>query len=166
MRLWTSAQPTVANYVHALVRDHSAAKDVLQETAMVLFRRFADYDSDRPFVSWALGIARFQVLGLHRDAARSLVTFDEELLERFTESWAEAPASVTDRAAALQPCMERLAAHAKRLVRLRYFEGMNSDEIARETGGNGAAVRVALQRIREQLRACVERQLQPQRGNA
>ena len=33
MRLWTSAQPAVANYVHALVRDHSAAKDVAAQAA-------------------------------------------------------------------------------------------------------------------------------------
>jgi len=51
MRLWTSAQPAVANFVHALVRDHGAARDVLQETALVIFRRFEEYDGERPFVA-------------------------------------------------------------------------------------------------------------------
>ena len=92
MRLWTSAQPAVANYVHALVRDRGAAQDVLQETALVIFRRFADYDGQRPFLAWALGIARFQVLGIQRDAARSRVAFDEHLHRVFPE----ARASVTE----------------------------------------------------------------------
>jgi DNA-directed RNA polymerase specialized sigma24 family protein len=48
MRLWTSVQPAVANYVHALVRDHGVAEDVLQETALVLFRKFPEYDGARP----------------------------------------------------------------------------------------------------------------------
>jgi DNA-directed RNA polymerase specialized sigma24 family protein len=45
------------------------------------------------------------------------------------------------------------------MLRLRYFEELNSEEIARRLGSKSAAVRVTLQRIREQLRACVEQQL-------
>ena len=159
MRLWTSAQPAVAHYVHALVRDQGAAKDVLQETALVIFRRFADYDGQRPFLAWALGIARFQVMGLRRDAARSPVAFDDALLAQFTDTWAELAPVASDRGAALQSCIERLAAHARRLVQLRYFEDLTAAQIAHRLGGNGPAVRVSLQRIREQLRTCVERQL-------
>lgn len=48
MRLWTSAQPAVANYVHVLMPDHSAAKDVLQETALVIFRRFPSMMESAP----------------------------------------------------------------------------------------------------------------------
>ena len=162
MRLWTSAQPAVANFVHALVRDHSAARDVLQETALVIFRRFAEYDGGRPFVAWALGIARFQVMGMQRDAARSLVVFDDQVLEKFTDSWAELAPALSDRGAALESCIDRLAAHARRLVQLRYFEELNAEQIAQRLGGNGASVRVTLQRIREQLRACIERQVQPE----
>lgn len=159
MRLWTSAQPAVANYVHALVRDHGAAQDVLQETALVLFRRFAEYDGGRPFIAWALGIARFQVMGLRRDEARSLIAFDDEVLAQFTETWAELAPAVSERGVTLQQCIERLAARARQLVQLRYFEDLNAEEIAQRLGTNGPSVRVTLQRIREQLRACVERRL-------
>ena len=87
LRLWADAQPAVAAFVHAVVRDPASAKDVLQETALTLFRRFGDYDGGRPFLAWALGVAKLQVLGFRRDEARSLVTFDSELFDRFTEAW-------------------------------------------------------------------------------
>ena len=166
MRLWTSAQPAVANYVHALVRDRGAAQDVLQETALVIFRRFLEYDGQRPFLAWALGIARFQVMGLQRDAARSRVAFDDELLAQFTDTWAELAPAMSDRGAALQACLDRLAAHARRLVQLRYFKDLTAEQIATRVGGNGPAVRVTLQRIREQLRTCVDRQLEIQEGQS
>lgn len=164
MHLWTGAQPAVAAYLRAVMRDGSAAKDVLQETALVLFRRFAEYDGARPFLGWALGVARFQVLGFHRDAARSFLTFDAELFERFTEQWAVAAPAADHRATALQLCLGRLAARAREVVRLRYFEDLTAEEIAARTGANGAAVRVMLQRIREQLRECIERQMQAERS--
>jgi RNA polymerase sigma-70 factor, ECF subfamily len=50
MRLWTTAQPAVAGYIRSLIHG-TDADDVLQETALALFRRFADYDPARPFVA-------------------------------------------------------------------------------------------------------------------
>lgn len=160
MRLWTDAQPAVTNYVHALVRDSAAAKDVLQETALVLFRKFADYDGDRPFVAWALGIARFQVMGWQRDHGRCRLVFDEAVMDGITAHWAELAPSVSDREAALQSCLEKLTARARQMVRWRYYEDETAEKIGKRLKTPGPTVRVMLQRIREQLRSCVERQMQ------
>ncbi|RFC48759.1 MAG: hypothetical protein DVB23_000452 [Verrucomicrobia bacterium] len=108
LRHWTSAQP-------------AAAQGVLQETAMVLFRRFSECDESRPF------LARFQVMGARRGVLRDLLTFDQELLERFTELWAETAPQATDREVALQTCLGRLAARAK--LRPSSLERLYADEV-------------------------------------
>ncbi len=166
MRLWTIAQPMVANYVHALIRDHATAQDVLQETALVIFRRFAEYDESRPFVGWALGIAKFQVLGQRRDVMRCPVVFDDEVLAGFTENWASLAPTEPDDSELVRQCLGKLAAHARRLVQMRYFDDLNASEIAERLGMASAAVRVALQRVREQLRTCVEQQLKLEGGTS
>lgn len=158
-RLWTDAQPAVENYLHAMVREPAVAKDLVQETALVMLRRFREYDGKCSFLGWALGVAKFQVRGFHRDEARSFVTFDTELFDKFTEVWAAAAPAASERSAALEACLERLAARPSQLLRLRYFEGLNSEEIARRLGSKSAAVRVMLQRIRDQLRTCMEHQM-------
>jgi len=165
-QLWTKAQPAVENYLHAVIRDHAAAEDVLQETALVLLRRFRDYDASRPFLAWALGVARFQVLGNRRDAARSLVTLDSELFERFTTVWAEVAPALSDEAAALQFCLERLAKRARQVVQMRYYEALSSDEIARRINSHPGSVRVLLQRVREKLRICIASELRHMKGSA
>lgn len=159
MQLWTVAQPAVSGYIRSLVKDSSIAQDILQETVIVLFRRFEEYDTTRPFLAWALGVARFQVLGMRRDQARCRMIFDSELMEQFTEQWAEASPASDWRAWALQECLGKLPARPREVVRWRYFEELNSDEIAARLKAKGAAVRVMLQRIREKLRACVERRM-------
>ena len=159
MRLWTIAQPMVAGYVHAMIRDHATAQDVLQETALVIYRRFAEYDESRPFVGWVLGVAKYQVLGQRRDVMRCPVVFDDEVLTGFTETWAALAPAARDEAELVRECLGRLAAHARRLVQMRYFEDLNAGEMATRLGMAAAAVRVALQRVREQLRACVVQQL-------
>ena len=165
MRFWISAQSSVAGYIHSLVRDHALAKDLVQETALVLFRRFSEYDGGRPFLAWALGIARFQVMGMRRDAARTLVTFDDELLAGFTETWCELSPDSGERGDALRECLRELPQKASHLIGLRYYEGLSATEIAARTGsGNEGSVRVFLQRIRQQLRECVERRLRLEGG--
>ncbi len=158
-QLWTAAQPTVTGYLHAVVRDSAAAQDLVQETALVVLRRFAEYDEARPFLPWALGVAKFQVLSFRRDAARSLVTCDADLFDRFTRTWAEVTPALSAESSALQACLDRLAQRARQVIQLRYFEGLGSEGIAQRLGAQAGAIRVLLQRVREQLRVCVERAL-------
>ena len=162
MRLWTGVQSSVEGYIHTFVRDRDAAKDVLQETALAVFRRFSEYDGGRPFLYWALGFARYEALGWIRDHARSRVLFSEELLEQLTERWAELAPEVSEQNNALHVCLEKLTVRSRELVRWSYVEGMTSEEVARRTGANAPSVRVTLQRIREHLKECIQRRLRIQ----
>lgn len=91
-------------------------------------------------------------MSMRRDHARCLITFDDELLHKFTDAWAELAPEVLDCAVLLQSCVDRLATQAKTMVKLRYHEDLNSEEIATRLGRNSAAVRVALQRILDRIR--------------
>ena len=159
-RLWTETQPSVAGYLHALVGNRDTAENLLQETALTLLRKFGEFDPERPFLPWALGIAKLQLLTHRRDSARSRsVALDDELLERFTAMWGDVDASLRDEQAALATCLEQLAPRAQEVVRLRYFDALNSTQVAQRLGSNAGSVRVLLQRVRQQLRECITIQL-------
>jgi len=163
-RLWTEAQPTVSHYLLSLVRDSTTVKDLLQKTALVLLRKFDDYDRDQPFLPWAMGVAKYELLGHRRDEARSRVMFDSELLDRYTERWSELAPRHSDEAAALQNCLAKLPKRLRKVLRLRYYEEKNSREIADALDLTAGNVRVTLQRTREQLRQCIEHELRKEGG--
>ncbi|MFM7799197.1 MAG: sigma factor [Planctomycetota bacterium] len=58
---WTLAQPAVSAFVHAVVIDRAERDDVLQDVAIAVLESFPSYDPARPFVPWAIGIARHAV---------------------------------------------------------------------------------------------------------
>ena len=159
-RLWTKAQPVVSHYVHSMVRDSDAAKDVVQTTAITLLRKFTHYDPARDFLPWALGVAKFEVLSHRRDHARDVVQFHSELMDQLTEQWVEVAEEMSDQTAALQHCVTRLPEKSRQLVRLKYLEGLNSSELAERLNRKAGSIRVTLQRIREQLGVCVEQQME------
>lgn len=164
-QLWTLAQPTVACFVHTGIRDRGQAEDLLQEIAMTLLRKFADFDPSKPFLPWAMGVAKFAILGSKRDSARSRLVFDEALLERISSTFLEIAPAMREEEAHLDHCLTRLAPEARRMVRLRYYDLLDSGEIARLLGKSEVAIRVGLLRIREQLRKCIESQLQLERSH-
>jgi RNA polymerase sigma-70 factor, ECF subfamily len=164
-RLWTQAQSTVACFVHTSIRDRGQAEDLLQEIAMTLLRKFAEYDPSKAFLPWAMGVAKFAILGSRRDSARSRLVFDEALLERISATFLEIAPALREEEAFLDLCLTKLAPMARRMVRLRYYDLLDSREIARVLGKGEVAIRVGLLRIREQLRKCIESQLQLERSH-
>ncbi len=65
--LMTRHQRKIWRFINALLPAPNAADDVLQETSLVLWRKWEQFDTDREFLPWACGIARLQVLRFVRE---------------------------------------------------------------------------------------------------
>ncbi|PQO29057.1 sigma-70 family RNA polymerase sigma factor [Blastopirellula marina] len=158
-RLWTEAQPVVSRYVESLVSDSWMARDIVQNTSVALLLKFAEFDPSRPFVPWALGIAKFEILSNRRDVARSRIICDPDLLEQYTAAWADVSPKLEDEALVLRRCVSQLPTNQKELLRLRYVEELTSDMIAERMSRTATSIRTTLHRIRVALRRCIEGRL-------
>ncbi|MEL6110833.1 MAG: sigma-70 family RNA polymerase sigma factor, partial [Planctomycetota bacterium] len=130
VRQLTENQPRLYGYVYSLLGDHSRAADVVQETNLVLWRKIDEFDVGKPFLAWALGIARFQVLASLRDQKRDRLMLDAELAEQLSSEVAKQSEQFDDVRRSLRDCLQRLAPRGKELIELRYFRGLSTTEIA------------------------------------
>jgi len=162
LRHWVEAQPTLAAYITSCVGDFHEAEDILQEVSLVLHRKFAEYDSARPFIAWALGVARNEILNQRRTRARSFICYQGELMDRVTNTYMELAPMLDDRIKALRHCLGKVEGRSAEALRLRYETDMKPQEISEHMGIRPVAVRVLLSRAREWLRQCVERVLAAQ----
>lgn len=154
--LWTAAQPAVSAFVHALAGDRALRDEVLQDTATRVLESFGTYDPARPFLPWALTIARRALI----DARRRQRRFPAALSPAAEEALAAAMPPAADVAQAqvdhLNRCLELLQGQQRELCDLRYRSDLSPARIAELTGLAPNTVSKSLQRIREQLRACIE----------
>jgi RNA polymerase sigma-70 factor (ECF subfamily) len=158
--LWAQAHPVVAGFVGGMVSDKSAVDDILQEVALALFSSFASYDPARPFVAWALGVARHKVHDRFRANARSRqVIHDPELLEALAEVSEQMGDELEERRAALQECLRQVEGRPWDLLQLHYVQDLEPASIAERLGLKAGHVRVLLHRVRGSLRQCIERRL-------
>lgn len=155
----TQSQSELFVYISALMGNAEVARDILQETNLVLCREAERYDSARPFLPWARTIAYYQVLSWRKRNVRERLVFDDTLLDEVAAALNEetsAPAAQLD---ALEGCLKKLPERMRNLFEARYAQGLRVDKLAAACGRAPNAVAASLYRIRQLLSACVEEAL-------
>jgi RNA polymerase sigma-70 factor (ECF subfamily) len=156
MRLWSLAQPAVSAFITAVVRDFSERDDVLQDVAVAVLENFESYDESRPFTPWAIGIARNQI-GLYlRRKRRNRYTFDTDAIESLAAAFDAISDDETHLMERLRVCVAQLGSRSRRLCELRYRDDLKPAAIATAVSMTANGVSKALQRVRQQLRTCIE----------
>ena len=156
----TDAQPRLYSFIMTLVGDLDAAKDVLQQTNLVLWEKRDQYDPTRPFDAWAFGVARLEALTHTRDNARDRLVFSEAAFNALADEAIEDSATLDARRAALRHCMAKLTDHQRQLITARYTAEANVSSMAEQLGRPVGSVSVALTRIRKSLAKCIAAHMQ------
>lgn len=154
----TEAQSTLYGAIYTLLAGKPEVADVLQETNRVLWRKAATYDPARPFLPWALAVARFEVLAHRKRQSRDRLVFDDALLAQIAEEY-ERQSAHDGALHALERCLQKLPAAQRELVDQRYLRGESVNDIAARQGRGANAVSALLYRIRNLLAECVDRTL-------
>jgi RNA polymerase sigma-70 factor (ECF subfamily) len=157
---WTKAQPAVARFVRSFVRNPADADDVLQEVALTIVDRFEKYDASRPFIGWALGVARNLVKAHFRKQLRQPPTIeDETAVDRVAAAFEVIQPELDDMKEALSECIKRVPASDRQILGMQYEEELKPAAIAERVGKTANHVAVLLHRLRAGLRRCVERKM-------
>jgi RNA polymerase sigma-70 factor (ECF subfamily) len=133
---------TVVGYLARRTGDRVLAEELAQETFTRATAAFLGWRGGSP-AAWLLAIAR-NVLTDHHRRGRRLVPLEESLLpsQAFPDAGIEA-----------RDLLSRLPQSSRRLLELFYLDGFSHAEIAAMTGRTPAAIRTALYRARDALRA-------------
>jgi RNA polymerase sigma-70 factor, ECF subfamily len=151
-------QAELLRYIFALVRNGEDAQDVFQQTCMVLWDKFDEFDPSRNFLAWACGVARFKVRKFLTQHRRHEVQFSDEFAQRLAEAQIDSrPNEIETRQTMLSGCIEKLPSPQRELLMLCYGEHQRIVDVAKQLGRSADGVRHSLQTIREKLMECIER---------
>jgi RNA polymerase sigma-70 factor (ECF subfamily) len=157
VRLLSRHQEDLFRYIFALLPHEEDARDVLQETSVALYRKFADYDPTKPFLPWAYRFAHLEVLKQRERNQRGSRLLRAELLERLAQEREEQEPVLQVRLQALEQCLEELRPEDRALIQQRYQERTRTAELVRRSGASRRTLFRLLERIRRLLFDCVSR---------
>jgi RNA polymerase sigma-70 factor, ECF subfamily len=158
--LMSTCQRTVFLCAMSVVGNAEDAEDVVQESKLVMWKKFHDFQPGTNFVAWACQITRYQALKVRASRRRQPLS----LANDFLALWAvpgndDSLAQLERRRIALQECLEELRDSDKELVVSRYRKGATTRNVAESLQRSVQGTRRALQRVRETLAKCVGRKI-------
>ncbi len=157
LELYSALQHSLYVYIVTLIGNPVDAHDVLQDTNLVLWQKFDQFERGTNFAAWAREIARYRVLRYRQIHANDAPILDPGVLDalagrlgqvesRRDESYAEK----------LLGCIDQLGDADRELIQLRYRNSVRVKVLAERLHRSENAISQSLGRIRRLLRKCVE----------
>lgn len=161
---------SVLAYVNSMLHDAHQAEDCFQEVLTRAVTRKAEFDDETHVIRWTLAASRNKAVDLIRKKQRQPLSLEDDVLELVEDQWARKLIGNVDnshaRTRALSYCLQELTDNNRRIVELRYFDGLKSAAVAESLGRSVESIYKALTRIHASLRGCVERRLPLEQGGS
>lgn len=159
VKLLTANYARIYAYIISLVPNDSDADDLMQETAAVMWENFSRFEPGTNFVSWAVTIAKFQILKYRKKHQRSRVFLSDKAYDLLISETEKIQEESQDRLQALRNCLKKLSQKDQQFIRLRYYEGASARIVAQKTGQSIDAVYRYGARLNDLLLGCMRRVL-------
>lgn len=157
-RLFLEQIVSLRRFVAALVTDTDLVNDVVQDAFVEATARAEEYAATSDFVAWLETIAQKKITQASWKASAGGKPFADDVLD-LLRSAHQGEANQVDRSRLVEECVQSLAPTARRIVELRYRNGMKPREVAKLLGWTGPSVHVALSRARAAIKRCLDLKL-------
>ena len=165
VRLLGRYQQRVYSFILTLVPHWADADEVLQETNIILWRKFSEFKLDTDFVRWANQVAYYEVLKFRRRRQKDQLYFSDSFVEEVAAEVMEMSDTLQMQRDRLAACLQKLSERDRTLIHLRYDEGSSVKRVAEQLGRSADSVYKSLNRVRRMLIDCVHREgLAEERG--
>lgn len=150
----TGLQSRLYAYLCTVLARADDARDVLQETNVVLWKKAADYDPARPFEPWAFRFAHWQALAWRKRQSRDRLVFDDATLDLLAAEFDSAHGAENE-LRALEECLGKLPEKQRALIARRYQDAESVNAIAASEGKPPNVIAAFLYRARKALAECI-----------
>jgi RNA polymerase sigma-70 factor (ECF subfamily) len=159
VELFTRHQRRLFLYILAQIANPVEAEEILQETNLVIWKKYDQFQPGTSFFAWSSRIARLEVLRFLDRRQRDRKRFRPELVEQLAEEALDDAPRLEERRQALTVCLGKLTPRDRRLIEQRYAPGENGKRLAEQLGRPANSVYQSLARIRRMLWECINRRL-------
>jgi len=161
LSLFLQSEREIYRYVASLVPNTTDAKDIVQQTAMELWKKFELYDQPSLL---PLGLPICLEQGPQMDGAAPTVASlaGQGLAEELSQRRQELQPEFERRLKHLESCLDKLLPGQRSLVEAYYYERADIESLSERSGRTAAASYKMLQRIRHTLQLCVESHAKPE----
>ncbi len=160
IRQFTRHERQIRYYIASLVANKSDVDDIMQEASSLLWKKFDQYDPERPFLPWAMRFAYNAVRTYRQKLGTRRKYFSDELIESLVAAHEREMDRLEQERRLLPMALRKLNEKERLLIEHRYGSGGTIQELAATLGEKPDALYKRLQRIREKLMRSIELEME------
>ena len=154
-RLFLGCQTRLYAFILMLVHNDADAEDLLQEVATAMWESFDQFEPDKSFAVWGMGIARNKISSYYRTRRRTRARLQQVTYNKIDDHATQSTDLITEWVRAIKKCVQRLGEHDRRIVLMRYEQNIALRKIAELNDRTPGGLYKTMARIHNKLRDCV-----------
>ncbi|MCC7083992.1 MAG: sigma-70 family RNA polymerase sigma factor [Pirellulales bacterium] len=153
--LFAQYQRRIYSYISTLIINRDDVDDIFQQTCVVLWKKWNQYDPQADFANWGCGIARNEVRNYLRKKHGSSIQFSDQVLDSLSDEHIEVGREMEARHRALSDCLDKLPPPQRELVERCYSDEGSIRSIANRMQIAPTTLYMKLHRLRRALLDCI-----------
>jgi RNA polymerase sigma-70 factor (ECF subfamily) len=155
LSLFRTNEDRIFGFILTFLPNLARAEDILQETMIIMWRKFGEFEAGTNFGAWGIKIARFNLYKYHRSEQSNIVHFDSDALEVISQHVADTEETKNNmHIEALLHCFEKLEKKNKQIILLKYENNFKIEDISKNIGKSIRDTYRILARIQHALQKC------------
>ena len=150
------------SYIFSLVPHWPDAEDLFQQTSLVLWQRFGEFQQGSDFRAWACTVAFNKVRNFRRVAGRNRLQFNDVLLEQLAQERVVRPRSDSQTRTFMADCIAKLSNEQRMLLSRAYTTGNTIKRLAEDLHRSPQTIYNRLNAIRRTLLECLKAAIRQQ----
>lgn len=159
VRLFVAHEGRLRAFTRAVLPTWADVDEVMQETSLIAWRKFARFERGTNFLAWVATIARFEALDHLRRRGRERLVFSDAVADLMATEAAQEGDTFEPQRRAFDRCLAKLGDTQRELLLLSYQPGARLKEVAARTGRSVQGHYKSVQRLRARLLECIEGEL-------
>ena len=162
VQLFAQSRDELFAYIFSLVPHWPDAEDIFQQTSLVLWQKFGEFQPGSSFRAWACAVAFNNVRNFRRVAGRDRLQFNDALLDQLAQERAARPASDKRTHQFMAGCIAGLSNEHRALLSRAYATGGTIKRLAEDLHRSPQTIYNRLNAIRRALLECLRAAIQQQ----
>jgi len=159
VRLFVAHEARLRGFLRSLMPAWAEVDEVMQETSLVAWRKFDQFERGSNFMAWVATIARYEAVDHLRRRGRESLLFSDVVVDALSAETERAGDTLERERHALDRCLAKLGQKERDLLLLAYRPGARLKDIATQAGKSVPGYYKSVQRLRARLLACIEGEL-------
>ncbi len=159
-RCMNQNQKQIHAYILMMVHDYHNAEDLMQETAIILWKKFDEYEPGTSFSAWGMNVARNVVFNYRRKLGNRSQLFNDHMYQMLEDYAQNSARELSATEEFLRDCINKLTPTDQQLIKLRYEQRIPVQNIATQVKRSADSLYHSFSRIYAALKQCVSQQLE------